>query len=166
MEPSSSLPLRCTSVTHHSGRFNSSKHWRRADSKFAARSSGRRIPSRGGFGRYKFQHEPIFYCHVKGQSDEWYSDKSQSTLWAEKKPAADRLHPISKPVELIERALHDSSKTGALVVDLFGGSGSTLIACERRDRLAHLMELDPKYVDVIVTRWQDYTGKVARLDGD
>jgi DNA modification methylase len=57
-----------------------------------------------GFGRYKFQHEPIFYCHVAGQTDAWYGDKSQSTLWAENKPAANRLHPIMKPVELVERA--------------------------------------------------------------
>jgi DNA modification methylase len=119
-----------------------------------------------GFGRYKFQHEPIYYCHVAGESDAWYGDKSQSTLWAEKKPSANREHPTMKPVELIERALRNSSKAGDLVVDLFGGSGSTLIACERRDRNARLMELDPKYADVIVQRWQEYTGKAATLEGD
>ena len=119
-----------------------------------------------GFGRYKFQHEPIYYCHVAGESDAWYGDKSQSTLWVEKKPAANREHPTMKPVELIERALRNSSKAGDLVVDLFGGSGSTLIACERRDRGARLTELDPKYADVIVRRWQEYTGKAARLNGD
>ena len=114
-----------------------------------------------GFGRYKFQHEPIFYCHVAGQTDSWYGDKSQSTLWIEKKPAANRLHPTMKPVELIERALRNSSKAGDLILDLFGGSGSTLIACERRERSARLMEVDPRYADVIVCRWQDYTGKQA-----
>jgi DNA modification methylase len=119
-----------------------------------------------GFGRYKFQHEPIFYCHVADQKDAWYGDKSQSTLWNEKKPAANRLHPTMKPVELIERALMNSSKAGDCVLDLFGGSGSTLIGCERRNRHARLMELDPKYADVIVTRWQEYTGKQAILDGD
>jgi DNA modification methylase len=118
-----------------------------------------------GFGRYKFQHEPIYYCHVAGESDAWYGDKSQSTLWQEKKPAANREHPTMKPVELIERSLRNSSKAGDLVVDLFGGSGSTLIACERRDRNARLMELDPKYADVIVQRWQEYTGKSATLEG-
>jgi len=112
-----------------------------------------------GHGRYKFQHEPIFYCHVTRQSDAWYGDKSQSTLWHEKKPAANRLHPTMKPVELIERALLNSSKNGDCVLDLFGGSGSTLIACERRNRESRLMELDPKYTDVIVKRWQDYTGE-------
>jgi DNA modification methylase len=119
-----------------------------------------------GFGRYKFQHEPIFYCHVAGQKDAWYGDKSQSTLWQEKKPAANRFHPTTKPVELIERALVNSSKAGDCVGDLFGGSGSTLIACEHRDRHARLMEIDPRYADVIVRRWQDYTGRAAQLDGD
>ena len=119
-----------------------------------------------GFGRYKFQHEPLFYCHVAGEKDPWYGDKSQSTLWQENKPAANRLHPTSKPVELIERALLNSSKAGDIVVDLFGGSGSTLIGCERRDRKARLMEIDPRYADVIVRRWEDYTGKRATLEGD
>jgi DNA modification methylase len=119
-----------------------------------------------GFGRYKFQHEPIFYCHVAGQKDSWYGNKSQSTLWEEKKPAANRLHPTMKPVELVERALVNSSKAGDLILDLFGGSGSTLIGCERRDRKARLMEIDPKYADVIVKRYQDYSGKRAVLDGD
>jgi DNA modification methylase len=117
-----------------------------------------------GFGRYKFQHEPIFYCHRKGQSDPWYGDKSQSTLWQEKKPAANRLHPTMKPVELIERALVNSSKAGDLVLDLFGGSGSTMIACEKMARSSRLLELDPKYCDVIVKRWQDFTGKIAHLE--
>ena len=119
-----------------------------------------------GFGRYKFQHEPIFYCHVAEEKDPWYGDKSQSTLWEENKPAANRLHPTMKPIELIERALVNSSKAGDLVVDLFGGSGSTLIACERCNRKARLMEIDPRYVDVIVRRWQEYTGKEATLNGD
>ena len=119
-----------------------------------------------GFGRYKFRHEPIFYAHVAGQSDAWYGDKSQSTLWEENKPAANRLHPTMKPVELIERALLNSSKAGDVVVDLFGGSGSTLIACERRGRAAWLMELDRRYADVICRRYQEYVGKPATLDGD
>jgi len=119
-----------------------------------------------GFGRYKFRHEPIFYAHVAGQSDAWYGDKTQSTLWEENKPAANRLHPTMKPVELIERALLNSSKAGDIVVDLFGGSGSTIIACERRGRKARLMELDPRHADVICQRYMDYVGKPAVLDGD
>jgi DNA modification methylase len=119
-----------------------------------------------GFGRYKFQHEPIFYSHVAGVKDAWYGDKSQSTLWEEKKPAANRIHPTAKPVELVERALLNSSKTGDIVADLFGGSGSTLIGCERRDRKARLLEIDPKYADCIIRRWQEFSGKQAVLDGD
>ena len=119
-----------------------------------------------GHGRYKFQHEPIFYCHRAKQSDAWYGDKTQSTLWQERKPAANRLHPTMKPIELIERALLNSSKGGDCVLDLFGGSGSTLIACERRTRKSRLMELDPKYTDVIVKRWQEYTGQRAVLAKD
>jgi DNA modification methylase len=119
-----------------------------------------------GFGRYKFQHEPIFYCHVAGQKDSWYGDKSQSTLWNENKPAANRLHPTMKPVALIERGLTNSSKAGDIVLDLFGGSGSTLIGCERQGRKARLMELDPKYADVIAIRYQEYSGKPAILAGD
>jgi DNA modification methylase len=119
-----------------------------------------------GFGRYKFQHEPIFYAHVAKQKDPWYGDKSQSTLWEEKKPAANRIHPTAKPVELVERALLNSSKTGDIVADLFGGSGSTLIGCERRGRKARLMEIDPKYADCIVQRYQEYTGKEAVLEGE
>jgi DNA modification methylase len=119
-----------------------------------------------GFGRYKFQHEPIFYCHRRGQKDPWYGDKSQSTLWMENKPAANRLHPTMKPVELVIRALLNSSKAGNVVLDLFGGSGSTLIACEKAARAARLVELDPAYCDVIVERWQKFTGRAATLESD
>jgi DNA modification methylase len=119
-----------------------------------------------GFGRYKFQHEPMFYCHVAGEKDPWYGDKTQSTLWHEKKPAANRIHPTAKPVELVERALLNSSKAGDVVADLFGGSGSTLIGCERRGRNARLMEIDPKYADCIVRRYQEYTGQQAVLESD
>jgi DNA modification methylase len=79
---------------------------------------------------------------------------------------ANRLHSTMKPVELAERALGNSSQAGALVVDLFGGSGSTLIACERRGRQARLMEIDARYADVICRRWQAYVGKHAVLSGD
>ena len=94
------------------------------------------------------------------------TEKVPMTLWQEKKPDANRLHPTMKPVELIERALHNSSKSDDCVLDLFGGSGSTLIACERRNRNARLMEVDPKYTDVIVKRWQEYTGQHATLAED
>jgi len=116
-----------------------------------------------GMGRYKFQHEPIFYCHQQDEIDKWYGDKSQATLWAFNKPSANPLHPTMKPVALIEKALQNSSQPGDVILDLFGGSGSTLIACEKIGRNARLMEIDPKYVDVIVQRWQEFTGKTAIL---
>ncbi len=119
-----------------------------------------------GFGRYKFQHEPIFYAHVRNQRDDWQGDRSQSTLWMVDKPSANRLHPTMKPIALIERALANSSRPGNIVLDLFGGSGSTLIACQKTGRRARLMELDPRYADVIVDRWQQYTGLEATLEGD
>ncbi len=74
--------------------------------------------------------------------------------------------PTGKPVELVERAVRNSSKTRDIVLDPFGGSGSTLIACEKTGRQARLIELDPRYVDVIVKRWQEYTGKIAVMSGN
>jgi DNA modification methylase len=82
------------------------------------------------------------------------------------KPRLNDLHPTMKPVDLIRRALHNSSRKEELVLDLFAGSGSTLMACELTGRHARLLELDPVYVDVMVRRWQEYTGKDATLDGD
>jgi DNA modification methylase len=116
-----------------------------------------------GHGRYKFQHEPIFYAHLADEQDRWYGDKTQSTLWQFPKPAANRLHPTAKPVEMVEHALANSSRPDDLVLDLFGGSGSTLIACERTHRVCRMAELDPKYADGIVQRWQDFTGREALL---
>jgi DNA modification methylase len=118
-----------------------------------------------GLGRYQSQHEPIFYCHVAGENDVWYGDKTQSTLWQETRPAANQVHPAMKPVELVERAVVNSSRKGDRVVDLFGGSGSALIACQRTGRIAYLMEIDPRCCDQIVRRWQQSTGEKARLEG-
>ena len=114
-----------------------------------------------GFARYKFQHEPIFYAHVKGRSDKWYGDLKQTTVWHEKKPAANRLHPTMKPVEIVQRAVVNSSKRGDIVLDLFMGSGTTLIAAQTLERRCYGMEIDPKYADVVVLRWEDWTGKKA-----
>lgn len=111
-----------------------------------------------GNANYRPQHEFIFYC--KGES--WYGDKAQSDVWyMSRGNTGDYVHPTQKPVELIERAIKNSSKGGDTILDLFGGSGSTLIACEKTSRHACLMELDPKYCDVIIKRWQDFTGKQA-----
>ncbi len=111
-----------------------------------------------GNANYRAQDEIIFYC--KGCV--WQGDKSQSDVWYMSRGATgDYVHPTQKPVELIERALINSSKAGDSVLDLFGGSGSTLIAAEKTGRNARLMELDEKYVDVIVQRWEEFTGKQA-----
>lgn len=82
-------------------------------------------------------------------------------MWQINKPHKNDLHPTMKPVELVERAIRNSSRPGDTVLDCFGGSGTTLIASEKTGRRARVMELDPKYADVIVRRWQDYTGSEA-----
>jgi DNA modification methylase len=87
-------------------------------------------------------------------------------LWHFDKPARNDLHPTMKPVGLVERAIRNSSKSRDIVLDPFGGSGSTLIACEKTGRHARLIELDPKYCDVIIRRWQAWTGAQATLEGD
>ena len=111
-----------------------------------------------GNSNYRPQHEFIFYC----KGDSWQGDKAQSDVWYMSRGATGQyVHPTQKPVELIEKAIGNSSKSGDSVIDVFGGSGSTLVACEKTNRNAFLMELDPKYVDVIITRWQDFTGQVA-----
>jgi DNA modification methylase len=87
-------------------------------------------------------------------------------VWAIKKPQRNDLHPTMKPVELVERAIRNSSRPGNVVLDPFGGSGTTLIAAEKSGRVARLIELDPKYVDVIVRRWEEFTGKQATREAD
>ena len=87
-------------------------------------------------------------------------------MWQIKKPQKNDLHPTMKPVELVERAVRNSSRPGQLVLDPFGGSGTTLIAAEKAQRRAALIELDPQYVDVIVRRWQEWSGKQATRESD
>jgi len=91
---------------------------------------------------------------------------TRATSGSIKKPQKNDLHPTMKPVELVERAIRNSSRPGNVVLDPFGGSGTTLIAAEKSGRLARLIELDPKYVDVIVRRWQDWTGDRATRESD
>ena len=111
---------------------------------------------------YQWQHEPILYGWASGASHRWYGGRAETTIWNIARPAANDEHPTMKPVELCSRAVSNSSRRGGAVLDLFGGSGSTLIACETLKRRAYLMELDPKYVDVIVQRWEAFTGRKAR----
>lgn len=110
---------------------------------------------------YHPQHEPIIYGWPETGKHFWCGRRDAGTIWNFNKPRSNDLHPTMKPVELIERALENSSKTGDIILDTFGGSGSTMIACEKTGRAARLSELDPKYVDVIVRRWEEYTGKKA-----
>ena len=119
-----------------------------------------------GRADYQRQYEPILYGWKDGSQHYWCGARDQGDVWFVDKPRVNDLHPTMKPVELVERAITNSSKSRDIVLDLFGGSGTTLIAAERTGRSARLMELDPKYVDVIVQRWQDYTGNKAVLDGE
>ena len=114
-----------------------------------------------GRSDYQRQYEPILYGWKEGAEHFWCGARDQGDVWFFNKPQKNHLHPTMKPVELVERAVRNSSKTRDIVLDPFGGSGSTLIACEKTGRQARLIELDPRYVDVIVKRWQDFTGKMG-----
>ena len=116
-----------------------------------------------GRADYHYRHESIFYGWTPGAAHQTPPDRKQDTIWEFPKPRANREHPTMKPVELIIRAINNSSRAKDLLLDPFGGSGSTLIAAEQTQRVARLMELDPKYVDVIVKRWETLTGKKAEL---
>ena len=119
-----------------------------------------------GRADYQRQYEPILYGWKDGAQHYWCGARDQGDVWQIKKPHKNDLHPTMKPVELMERAVRNSSKTRDIVLDPFGGSGTTLIACEKSGRRARLMELDPKYVDVIVKRWQLFSGKQAKRASD
>ena len=117
-----------------------------------------------GRSDYQRQYEPILYGWKEGTDHFWCGARDQGDVWFIKKPQVNDLHPTMKPVELVERAIRNSSKGRDTVLDPFGGSGTTLIACEKAGRQARLIELEPKYCDVIVARWQEFTGKQARLE--
>ena len=114
-----------------------------------------------GRADYQRQYEPILYGWPEGSSRHWCGDRDQGDVWNIKKPARNDLHPTMKPVELMERSIRNSSRPGDVVLDCFGGSGSTLIAAEKSGRRCFMMELDPKYCDVIVRRWQEFSGGKA-----
>jgi DNA modification methylase len=111
---------------------------------------------------YHPRHEVITYGWKKGEAHAWYGGRSYSDV-LEFKRNSNAVHPTQKPIELLDFMITNSSTSGSLVLDLFGGSGSTLIACEQNRRRARLMELDPKYCDVIVARWEQFTGNKAEL---
>jgi len=110
---------------------------------------------------YMSMYEPMFYGWVNNHK--FYGGKNGMDIWRIKRTAKNDLHPTMKPVELVEKAVLDGSAVNGVVLDLFGGSGTTIIACEKHNRHARLMELDPKYCDVIVKRWEEFTGKKAEL---
>ena len=114
-----------------------------------------------GRADYQRQYEPILYGWKDGTDHYWCGARDQGDVWFFDKPTKNDLHPTMKPVALVERAIRNSSKSRDIVLDLFGGSGTTMIAAERAGRRARLVELDPRYVDVIVRRWQETTGGSA-----
>ena len=142
-----------------------------------------------GWGDYRWKHEPMLYCHQKGAPLNFYGDRKQYTEWSEELSDEELLkkikamvkkeeegdstvwrlhreqkydHPTQKPIKLVSIAIRNSSKRDDIVLDLFGGSGSTLIASDGLNRKCYTMELDPKYVDVIIKRWEKLTGLKAK----
>ena len=113
---------------------------------------------------YQWKHEPCLYGWTEGAAHTWNSDRKQTTVLEFDKPHKNGEHPTMKPVELFQYQIENSTKPGQIALDSFGGSGTTVIACERTNRKARLMELDPKYCDVIVKRWSDFTGREAILE--
>lgn len=114
-----------------------------------------------GRSDYQWQHEPVLYGFLKNGKHTWYSDRKQTTIWNFKKPKRNENHPTSKPLDLLSYPLGNSSQENAIVVDTFGGSGSTLMACEAMNRICYTMELDPKYASVILRRYVEDTGDAA-----
>lgn len=128
-----------------------------------------------GWSQYRFQHEPVFYAYKKGRTPAWYGDRKQTTVWkagletelpepstvweVSRGDVSKYVHPTQKPLELINIPIANSSKKGDIVLDFFGGSGSTLMTCEQTDRECRLLELDPYFCDVIKMRFQEATGE-------
>ena len=112
---------------------------------------------------YQWKHEPCLYGWTEGAAHTWNSDRKQTTILEFDKPKKNGQHPTMKPVDLFQYQIDNSTKPNQTVLDSFGGSGTTIIACERIRRHARLMELDPAYCDVIVQRWSEFTGKDAVL---
>jgi DNA modification methylase len=111
---------------------------------------------------YHTKYEPIWYGWLSGETRiKPLSDRKQSDVWDIKRPIKSELHPTTKPIELVVKAINNSSNINKTVLDLFLGSGSTLIACEKTKRKCYGMEIDPHYCDVIVKRWEEYTGNKA-----
>jgi site-specific DNA-methyltransferase (adenine-specific) len=115
---------------------------------------------------YHWKHEPCLYGWKEGAGHLWAADRKQTTILEFDKPSRNGEHPTMKPVALFEYQMLNNTKGGDIILDSFGGSGTTMIAAEKNGRHSRLMELDPKYCDVIIKRWQDFAGKTATLEGD
>ena len=115
------------------------------------------------FGRqdYHWRHEPILYGWKEGAAHYFVDDRTQNTVWEYNKPKRNEEHPTMKPLKLVGKAITNSSRVGEVVLDLFGGSGSTLIACEQTNRICYMMELDPKYVQTIINRYEIFAKRKA-----
>lgn len=112
---------------------------------------------------YQWKHEPCLYGWKETDSHHWYGDRKQTTVIDFDRPTKSELHPTMKPVGLFDYQIKNSTKKGDNVLDLFGGSGTTIMACEQNGRNAYVMEYDPHYIDVIIERWENFTGKKAKL---
>ena len=118
-----------------------------------------------GRADYHWQYEPIWYGWREGVKRHWCGDRDQSNVWRIARPSTSEAHPTMKPLELVERAIENSSKRGDVVLDLFLGSGSTLIAAERTGRACYGLEIDPHYCKIVIVRWEAFTGQTATKEG-
>lgn len=116
-----------------------------------------------GRSPYQWQHEPVLFGWLPNGKHRWFADRKQTTIWNYDKPKHNKEHPTMKPIPLLAYPIKNSSAPNAVVLDTFGGSGSTLIACEQTDRICYTMELDPKYASVIVQRYADLVGSGANV---
>ena len=116
-----------------------------------------------GRSDYHWQHEPVLYGFLKNGKHRWYSDRKQTTIWNFNKPKRNENHPTSKPLDLLAYPIRNSSQENAIVIDTFGGSGSTLMACEQTNRICYTMELDEKYASVILRRYVEDVGNADNV---
>ena len=116
-----------------------------------------------GRSDYQWQHEPVLYGFLQNGKHRWYSDRKQTTIWNYDKPKRNENHPTSKPLDLLGYPIQNSSQENAIVLDTFGGSGSTLMACEQLGRICHTMELDEKYASVILRRYAEGSGDTSGI---
>lgn len=111
-----------------------------------------------GYSDYQWRHEPVLYGYLEGANHKWFSDRKQTTVWNFDKPNRNNNHPTSKPLDLLAYPIGNSTQANAIVLDTFGGSGSTMMACEQMNRVCFMMELDPKYASVILRRYVEDFG--------